>query len=113
MAMIAGVHYMKSPNTIGIDAKILNGLLNTKVRRNQHDQHDSCHHHSNHLSHHCFHLLDWEEKMKNNYKDSVERVLKEHPETRDDDHKLFVWVCYYEKPELLEETFSNVFWNHS
>ena len=47
------------------------------------------------------------------YKTIVERVLKEHPETRDDDHKLFVWVCYYEKPELLEETFSRVFWNHS
>jgi len=33
MAMIAGVHYMKSLNTIGTGAKILNGILNTKVRR--------------------------------------------------------------------------------
>ena len=27
--MIAGVHYMKSPNTIGIGVKILNGILDT------------------------------------------------------------------------------------
>ena len=47
------------------------------------------------------------------YKTIVEKVLRKHPETKDDDHKLFVWVCYYESPELLSESFSTVFWNHA
>ena len=47
------------------------------------------------------------------YKTVVEKVLRKHPETKDDDQKLFVWVCYYERPELLSESFSTVFWNHA
>ena len=50
---------------------------------------------------------------KNELNQIVEDVLKEHPEARDDDHKLFIWVCYYQKPELLNETFSKAFWNHN
>ena len=47
------------------------------------------------------------------YKTIVEKVLKEHPETRDDDHKLFVWICHLECPKLCSEEFSKVFWNHA
>lgn len=43
------------------------------------------------------------------YSEYVEKALKEHECTRDDDHKLFVWVVYYIKPELLEESFRNAF----
>ena len=42
----------------------------------------------------------------------VENILDDHPETRDDDLKLFVWVCYHTHPSLLNETLSKAFWNH-
>lgn len=47
------------------------------------------------------------------YSEFVEKALKEHECTRDDDHKLFVWVVYYIKPELLKQSFQNAFWNAS
>lgn len=43
------------------------------------------------------------------YSEYVERALKEHECTRDDDHKLFVWVVYYIKPELLNQPFRLAF----
>ena len=47
------------------------------------------------------------------YKDSVERVLREHQETKDDDFKLFVWICQLECPDVMKEPFAKVLWFHN
>lgn len=49
---------------------------------------------------------------KNEMNELVEKALREHPVTRDDDLKLFVWVVYYIKPELMDKKFSETLWNH-
>lgn len=48
-----------------------------------------------------------------NYKDIVERVLREHPVTKDDDYKLFGWICKLMCPELMKKPFDEVIWYHS
>ena len=51
--------------------------------------------------------------MKNNYKDIVEKVLIKYPVTRDDDYKLFGWICKILKPELMTKPFNEVIWYHT
>ncbi len=42
------------------------------------------------------------------YQEIVEKILKEHPVTRDDDNKLFVWVCSELKPDVMGKPFGKV-----
>ena len=50
--------------------------------------------------------------MIKDFKNIVEKVLKEHPITRDDDFKLYVWICQEMCPEVMGDKFSVVLWNH-
>ena len=47
----------------------------------------------------------------NDHADLVEKILKEHPDTRDDDHKLYVWIVSIVKPELMRAPFGRTFWD--
>ena len=42
----------------------------------------------------------------------VTKILTEHAVTRDDDFKLYVWVCYELCPENMDGKFSKTMWNH-
>lgn len=86
-------------------------LLKSQMRRQQ-NEHDSNNHHSHHLHDNCGAVLDREEEMIKDYARFVEHVLREHPETRDDDHKLFVWVCTLVCPGIMKEPFGKAFWYH-
>ena len=43
---------------------------------------------------------------------TVEKVLREHPDARDSDFRTIGWVIKLTKPELMAMTFSSVLWNH-
>lgn len=45
------------------------------------------------------------------YSDIVEKILRAIPATRDDDHKLYVWVVSKLKPELMNEPFGRTFFD--
>lgn len=50
---------------------------------------------------------------KNNlkkYNEIVEKALREHPETRDDDNKLYVWVLRTVSPEVMNDPFGKTFY---
>ena len=47
----------------------------------------------------------------NDHADLVEKILREHPDTRDDDHKLYVWIVSLIKPELMRAPFGRTFWD--
>ena len=43
---------------------------------------------------------------------TVEKVLREHPDARDSDFRTIGWVIKLTKPELMTMTFSSVLWNY-
>lgn len=47
------------------------------------------------------------------YMSIVEKVLREHSVTRDDDFKLYVWACQIMNPEIMREEFGKALWHHS
>ena len=46
------------------------------------------------------------------YKKIVETILKNHPDARDSDFRLFGWVCANLKPEVMDMPFKQVMWQH-
>lgn len=42
----------------------------------------------------------------------VEKVLREHPVTRDDDFKLYVWICSLVNPDIMKMEFGKALWFH-
>ena len=51
--------------------------------------------------------------MIKDYLKLVEKILREHPETRDDDMRLYVWICHETCPASMIQQFSKVMWYHS
>lgn len=76
-------------------------------------EHDSNNYDSDHLHDNSDSVLDREEEMMRDYKIVVEEVLRAHPETRDDDFKLYVWICQHLCPETMKQPFGKVLWYHT
>lgn len=51
--------------------------------------------------------------MMKDHMNVVEAVLKAHPETRDDDMKLYVWIISEICPEVMKQPFAKVLWYHN
>lgn len=43
----------------------------------------------------------------------VEKIMREHPEARDDDFKLYGWACKESDVRVMQLTFTQVLWNAS
>ena len=50
--------------------------------------------------------------MKNDMYELVKKIMTEHPVTRDDDFKLYAWICYSVVPECMKYTYQHALWNH-
>ena len=50
--------------------------------------------------------------MMKDYAIVVERILREHPDVRDDDQRLYVWICNEINPDILRLPFGKTFWFH-
>lgn len=46
------------------------------------------------------------------YMNIVETILKNHPDARDSDFRLFGWVCANLKPDVMNLPFKQVMWQH-
>lgn len=46
------------------------------------------------------------------YKTIVETILKNHPDARDSDFRLYGWICANFKPEVMDLPFKQVLWKH-
>lgn len=55
-------------------------------------------------------MLDRKEKVMRDYKIIVENVLRNHPDARDDDFRLYGWVCKETNPEIMDMPFKKVMW---
>ena len=51
--------------------------------------------------------------MMKDYSFIVEKILRAHPETRDDDFRLYVWVCQELCPDVMKEQFAKALWYHN
>ena len=51
--------------------------------------------------------------MKNDIMAQVEKIMREHPEARDDDFKLYGWACKESDARVMQLTFTQVLWNAS
>lgn len=51
--------------------------------------------------------------MKNDIMAQVEKIMREHPEARDDDFKLYGWACKESDERVMQLTFTQVLWNAS
>lgn len=49
--------------------------------------------------------------MKSDIMAQVERIMRNHPETRDDDFKLYGWACKESDERVMHLSFSQVMWN--
>lgn len=47
------------------------------------------------------------------YSKVVEHILKNHPDARDDDLRLFGWVCRYVCPTVMDMSFKEVLWKNA
>ena len=51
--------------------------------------------------------------MKNDIMAQVEKIMREHPEAKDDDFKLYGWACKESDARVMQLTFTQVLWNAS
>lgn len=51
--------------------------------------------------------------MKMDIMAQVEKIMREHPEARDDDFKLYGWACKESDARVMSLSFSQVLWNSS
>ena len=49
--------------------------------------------------------------MKIDIMAQVEKIMREHPEARDDDFKLYGWACKESDARVMTLSFSQVLWN--
>lgn len=47
------------------------------------------------------------------YSETVEKILRAQPITRDDDWKLFAWACKLICPDVLKVSFDRAVWYHN
>ena len=48
-----------------------------------------------------------------NYQNIVEFMLRNHPDARDDDFRLYGWVCKALNPEVMDLKFKQVLWQRA